>query len=141
VLWCRRSDRHGERSWHVIIACLFSATGALVASIAQSNFVLLPALAAAAIGMNSAFAPFYTLAPLFLRGPAMAGGFAFVSSIGTLLGGFLGQYVLGVIRQMTGGYSVPLATMAAAITAAAVIVLLLDRAIQTRPAPAVAPAE
>ena len=70
----------------------------------------------------------------------MAGGFALVSSIGTLLGGFLGQYILGVIRQVTGGYAVPLATMAAAITAAAVIVLMLDRAIQTRPEPVAAPA-
>ena len=141
VLWGQSSDRRGDRSWHVIIACLVSAAGALVASVAHNNLLLLPALAAAAIGANSTLAPFYTLAPLFLRGPAMAGGFALVSSIGTLIGGFVGQYVLGVIRQLTGGYAVPLASMAAGIVIAAVIVRALDRSIQPRPAAVPAAAE
>jgi ACS family tartrate transporter-like MFS transporter len=132
ILWGRSSDRRGERTWHVVFAVLFGAASLLIASVAQDNAILLIALAAAAIGASSWMSPFYMLAPLFLTGRAMAGGFALVSTIGGLIGGFAGQYVIGVIRERSGGYSLALAAMAAALLIAAVIVLALDRAIVPR---------
>ena len=102
--------------------------------------LLIVALALAAIGLGSVLPPFYMLAPLFLSGRAMAGGFALVSCIGGLLGGFAGQYVIGVIREATGGYALVLATMAAALLLTSGIVLVLDRSIAPRTAAQAAPA-
>jgi len=103
-----------------------------IASVAHNNAVLLVALVAGSIGSQSVLAPFYMLAPLFLTGRAMAGGFALVSCIGGLIGGFGGQYVIGVIREKSGGYALVLAAMACAMLISAVIVLALDRAIVPR---------
>src|SRR5206468_3382370 len=113
VLWGRSSDRRGERTWHVVIAVLVAAAALMAASVTQNAVLLLLFFAAAAIGMNSVLAPFYTLAPLFLRGPAMAGGFALVSAIGGLIGGFGGQYGIGLLREASGSYALVLGIMAA----------------------------
>ena len=141
ILWGRSSDRRGERTWHVAFAVLFAAAALLIASVAQNNAILLVALAGAVIGANSWLAPFYALPALFLTGRAMAGGFALVSCIGGLIGGFAGQYIIGVIRERSGGYSLVLAAMAAALLIATVIVLALDRAIVPRDAAKPVPAE
>jgi ACS family tartrate transporter-like MFS transporter len=141
ILWGRSSDRRGERTWHVTFAALFGAAALLIASVAQNNAILLISLAAVAIGSSCWLPPFFMLAPLFLTGRAMAGGFALVSTIGGLIGGFAGQYVIGIIRERSGGYALVLAAMAVALLIAAVIVLALDRAIVPRGAPKPVPAE
>ena len=141
ILWGRSSDRKGERSWHAATAALFAAVALLIASVVSSTPVLLLALMAAAIGSNSVLPPFYMLAPLFLSGRAMAAGFALVSSIGGLIGGFAGQYLIGVVREWSGGYGLVLGVMAAAIATAGLIVIALDHALApqgatTKPIPA-----
>ena len=141
ILWGLSSDRRGERTWHVIGAALLAAAGLCTASVAGNSVILILALAAAAIGLGSVLPPFYMLAPLFLSGPAMAGGFALISSIGGLIGGFAGQYVIGILREMTGGYAMVLAAMAAALTITALIVFALDRSIIPRTATTTVPAK
>jgi hypothetical protein len=120
---------------------VLAAAGLSLASIASNSILMLTTLAAGAIGLGAVLAPFYMLAPLFLSGPAMAGGFAFVSCIGGLIGGFAGQYVIGELREWSGGYALVLAAMAVALLVTAIIVLALDRAIVPRAAVNSAPAE
>jgi ACS family tartrate transporter-like MFS transporter len=141
ILWGRSSDRRDERTWHVVMPAVLAAAGLSLASIASNSILMLTALAAGAIGLGAVLAPFYMLAPLFLSGPAMAGGFAFVSCIGGLIGGFAGQYVIGELREWSGGYALVLAAMAVALLVTAIIVLALDRAIVPRAAVNSAPAE
>ena len=104
----------------------------MLASIVQSDVVLLLALAGAVVGMNSVLAPFYSVPALFLSGRAMAGGFALISTIGGLLGGFAGQYVIGVIREQTGGYAAAFAAMGIVLVLSAVIVIALARTLAPR---------
>jgi ACS family tartrate transporter-like MFS transporter len=132
ILWGASSDRKGERIWHVALAALFAAAALVLASIVQSDVVLLLALAGAAMGMNSVLAPFYSVPALFLSGRAMAGGFALISTIGGLLGGFAGQYVIGVIREQTGGYAAAFAAMGIVLVLSAVIVIALARTLAPR---------
>lgn len=127
ILWGRSSDRRGERIWHAAIPALFAAAAFATASVAQSDTVVLLALACSGIGLSSALSPFYGLPALFLSGPAMAGGFALISAIASLLGGFAGQYLIGAIREETGGYAVVLAALSAALLLSAIIVLALAR--------------
>ena len=67
----------------------------------------------------------------------MAGGFAQVSAIGNLLGGFAGQYLIGVTRQEMGGYTAVVAVMAVALMLSGTIVLALGRSMAPRSAPAI----
>ena len=141
VLWARSSDRKGERVWHFVIASLFgSAALAIAAGASGSPAILLLALTAAAIGTSAVFAPMFSIPSLFLSGPAMASGFAVANGLGALIGGFGGQYAIGILRQYTGGYGAAFAAIAAALLMGAVISLALSRSIAPRPVRAMASA-
>jgi ACS family tartrate transporter-like MFS transporter len=42
--------------------------------------------------------------PMFLSGPALAAGIAWINSLGNL-GGFFGPWYVGVMKDMTGSYA------------------------------------
>jgi len=130
--WGRSSDRGGERIWHaatpVLVICASLVTAAMMPASPFSILVL-------AIGATAApcwLGPFYSLPPLFLTGRGLAGGIAAAISIGNLSGGFGGQYLIGVLRQQSGGYATSFAVMAAGGLLAAIIVLSMGRALQPR---------
>ena len=128
VLWGHSSDRKDERIWHTASAALVAACALFIASAATNNLVLLVAFAATGIAIYSTIAPLYGVVASFLTGPAVAAGIALINMIGGLLGGFAGQYVIGIIRERTGSYAVALAVIAASLVISAVIVLALGRA-------------
>jgi ACS family tartrate transporter-like MFS transporter len=132
ILWARSSDQHGERVWHAAIAALIISAGLACAALVPGSPIVLLALAAAAVGWGAWLGPYYSLQPLFLSGPAMAGGIALANATGNLFGGFGGQYLIGVLRQQSGGYSAPFAMISGAALLAAVIVLALGRSIVPR---------
>ena len=64
--------------------------------------------------------------------PAAEGGIALVIAIGNL-GGFLGPYMIGALKEQTGGYAASMAALAFAMLLSAVIVLTVGRAMTPRP--------
>ena len=120
------SDRTGERHWHVAGPLLIGAFGFLLTVLAPPTPAFaLATLSIAAFGIWGALGPFWTLPTAFLRGTAAAGGIALVNSIGNL-GGFVGPYLIGWIRDATGGFSGGLLTLAAVLVVGAVIALRLQ---------------
>jgi ACS family tartrate transporter-like MFS transporter len=132
ILWGSSSDRRGERVWHMVISWLVMTTGLLVVSFAQSDIIVLMALALAIVGLMASFGPFYTLSASFLSGPAAAGSIALVNVFATGLGGLLGPLLVGKLKEQTGDYSAAMVAMAAALMVGAVIVLVLGRAMAAR---------
>jgi ACS family tartrate transporter-like MFS transporter len=63
---------------------------------------------------------FWPLPSTFLTGAAAAGGIALVNSIGNL-GGFVGPYVVGWIKDATGSFEAGLYFLAACALASAVL--------------------
>jgi len=128
ILWGRRSDRLGERRWHVIWPSLWAAIGLTIAS-----FDLVPplvALAAATIAVSgrwSCLPPFWGLPTAFLSGSAAAGGLALINAIGNL-GGYVGPKVMGFMKDMTGSYASGLRLLAAAYILGAILVVSLRAA-------------
>jgi ACS family tartrate transporter-like MFS transporter len=121
-----RSDRRRERRWHVAMPCLIGATGFLLTVAAPANpTVTLATLSIAAFGIWGALGPFWAMPTAMLRGTAAAGGIAIVNSIGNI-GGFAGPYLMGWIRESTGGFTAGLLTLAAFLIAGAIIVLRLQ---------------
>jgi ACS family tartrate transporter-like MFS transporter len=108
--------------------------GLLVASATSSNVVVFLALTFVLMGVMSFQGPFWTVPPMFLGGSAAAGGIAFINTIGTGGGGFLGPYVTGVFKQATGNYSLAMAALAIAPAIGAAIVLSLKRSAVPRTA-------
>ena len=103
-LWGRHSDRKGERVWHISLTCLVAAVGFALAAQTAEPSVRLIALTAAAAGILSTIAVFWTLPTSLLSGSAAAGGIALINSVGNL-GGYFGPFLMGWLREATGDYS------------------------------------
>jgi ACS family tartrate transporter-like MFS transporter len=139
VLWARHSDRTGERSWHVVIACLVASAGLMMAGkVGASLAGVILALTFVNIGISSAKPPLWSMPTLFLSGPAAAAGIATVNSIGNL-GGFVGPTMIGWIKQQTGSFAGGLYFVGALLVVSAVVTLVLARRARG-PAPASVPA-
>lgn len=122
-----RSDRTGERRWHVAIPALVGAIGfAAAASVPPSVALSLTALSVAALGVWGAMGPFWALPTSFLRGRAAAGGVALVNAVGNI-GGFVGPTLVGYARDATGSFATGLWLLAAGLVIGAAIVVWLPR--------------
>ncbi len=121
-----RSDRVRERRWHVAVPCLIGAAGFVLTVIGPATpAYALTTLSIAAFGIWGALGPFWTLPTAFLRGTAAAGGIALVNSVGNV-GGFVGPFVMGWIREATGSFAAGLLALAGALVIGAVIVLSIQ---------------
>lgn len=120
-----RSDRTGERRWHVAAPALVGGAGFLAAAaLSHSLLGALAALSVAAFGIWGALGPFWALPTAFLRGTAAAGGVALVNAVGNI-GGFVGPSLVGYARDATGSFAAGLWVLAAGLGVGAVAVLAL----------------
>ena len=124
IIWARHSDRTGERTWHVVIACLVAAVGLALAGLAGSVLTVVAALTLVNIGISSAKPPLWSMPTMFLSGSAAAAGIATINSIGNL-GGFVGPTVIGWIKDTTGSFLGGLYFVAGLLCLSAVLTLLL----------------
>jgi ACS family tartrate transporter-like MFS transporter len=134
VLVGAHSDRTGERRWHVAWSALAGAAGFALTALAPGSLVVaVAALSLAAMGVWGTLGPFWALPTAFLTGRAAAGGVALVNSVANIAG-FAGPTLMGYMRDVTGSFTAGLWLLAGAMTAGAVIVVLLAPAADTGPA-------
>nr|WP_246262205.1 MFS transporter [Aromatoleum evansii] len=126
VLWSRHSDRTGERTWHVILACLAAATGLVVAGGASTVVGLIAALTLVNVGISCAKPPLWSMPTTFLSGAAAATGIATINSIGNL-GGFAGPAMIGWVKDQTGSFTGGLYFVAGLLVLSAFLTLMLAR--------------
>ena len=118
--WGRRLDRKGSRGWHAATACLLGALGLFAASLLHSPLLSLGALTLAAMGLHAAMPTFWTIPTSLFKGTAAAAGIALVSALG-MLGGFIGPYFVGLMREATGNFSFALGCLGIPLVLTAVI--------------------
>jgi ACS family tartrate transporter-like MFS transporter len=128
VVWSRLADRSGRRVAHLALACFVAAAGLIIALATGSLWVALPGLSLALVGVTAARAIFWAVPTGFLGGIAAAGGLAFINTIGTL-GGYVGPFVVGWLRDRTGAFTAGLSAMAAFLLIGAGLALVLKRAL------------
>ena len=68
---------------------------------------------------------------MFLSGTAAAGGIALINSIGNL-GGYLGPFIVGSIKETTNSFGIALYFLAACALAAGAVVFISKKASDTR---------
>ena len=130
MLWARLSDRGGERSWFVASALLLGALALVVCGYATSSALIsIVALCGAVVGIMCYQSTFWPIPSSFLTGSAAAGGLALIVSIGNL-GGFVGPYIIGEIKQTTGSFSWALIAVAAFLTVAAILIKLVGASLR-----------
>jgi MFS transporter, ACS family, tartrate transporter len=117
--WAYYVDRKGRRIVNLAIACLLGGAGLVAPVLSGSLAIALIGFSAALIGVTAARAIFWTIPTRFLTGVAAAGGLAFINSIGTV-GGFVGPYMMGWLKEFSGSYVFGLTAVAAIMVASAV---------------------
>jgi ACS family tartrate transporter-like MFS transporter len=115
-----------------VVACL----GFVFAGQADTALLIVLALVIVNIGISAAKAPLWAMPSMFLSGAGAAAGIAMINSIGNL-GGFVGPFAIGWLKNVTGGYAAGLYVVGATLAVSAVVTLLLARqARQQEPASA-----
>nr|WP_061145899.1 MFS transporter [Caballeronia arvi] len=126
ILWAKHSDRTQERTWHVVIPCALACIGFIFAGQASTALFVILALIVVNVGISAAKAPLWAMPSMFLSGAGAAAGIAMINSIGNL-GGFVGPFAIGWLKNSTGSYSAGLYVVGATLAMSAVITLLLSR--------------
>ena len=126
ILWARHSDRTEERTWHVVIPCALACLGFVFAGNASTALMIVLALVIVNVGISAAKAPLWAMPSMFLSGAGAAAGIAMINSIGNL-GGFVGPFAIGWLKNVTGGYSAGLYVVGATLALSAVVTLMLSR--------------
>ena len=111
IAWAAWVDHTGRKIKNLTLACLVAAIGLVFAIVFRNFWVSLLWITLALAGITSARAIFWTIPTRFLTGLAAAGGLAFINSVATL-GGFVGPYAMGWLRDATGSFSAGLMAMA-----------------------------
>jgi ACS family tartrate transporter-like MFS transporter len=101
ILWSRRSDRTGERKMHSAWPLLLSGATLTVAGLVSNPAIAMVCIALALTGLYAFKAPFWAIPGLFLSRGTAAVSVAVINSIGNL-GGFVGPYFIGLIKDATG---------------------------------------
>ncbi|WP_018132999.1 MFS transporter [Effusibacillus pohliae] len=126
ILWARRSDRTGERRIHAAIPPVVGALGLIGAGMTSNPYVSILMMAIATAGIYSFFGPFWSLPALFFSESAAAVGIAVINSIGNL-GGFVGPYMLGMLKNATGSVTAGLFFLSASLLVTSILVLAIRK--------------
>jgi MFS family permease len=122
VVTSRHSDRTGERRWHVALGAAVAGAAFVGTALVQGLVPSLVLLSIAMLGLASMFGPFWTLATSFVHGVGAAAGIALINSVGNV-GGFVGPYGIGYLRDVTGGFSVGLVAIGVVVIFGGALVL------------------
>jgi ACS family tartrate transporter-like MFS transporter len=134
LLITARSDKTGERRWHTAVCAGVAAVGLVLTVLAGKVAVLVwLSLAICHLGQRTVQAVFWSIPPIFLGGAAAAAGIAFINAIGNL-GGQLGPWLMGRLKDQTQGYNAGLMTLAGILLLEAVVVLSLRLPSKATPA-------
>lgn len=102
--WSIRSDRKRERNWHAAIAAAISGVGLVACAVLKDPVAIMAALTLGISGVFCYVAVFWAVPSAMLTGPAAAAGLAMINAVANM-GSFVGPWLVGWVRQVTGNYS------------------------------------
>src|SRR3984957_18081337 len=104
ILWGNYSDKKNERRWNLTGSCTVMMLGCLLAGLYAGTWVSVAGLSLMTVGLYAGNAHLFPLPSVFLAGPALASGIAWVNSVG-ILGGSVSPPVMGWLKDYTGSYA------------------------------------
>jgi MFS transporter, ACS family, tartrate transporter len=134
IIWGWSSDRKPERRWHLIVASTLAAVGLVFAGWTGASYWALVGMSAATVGIYGSRAAFWPMPSIFLTGTAAAGAIALINAVGNL-GGYVGPFIVGWIKDSTGSFEAGLYFLAGCSLACAVITFFAARAAGEHEAP------
>jgi ACS family tartrate transporter-like MFS transporter len=104
IVWGSYADRKNERRWNLTASCTTMAVGCLIAGLVGNTYWAVLGLSLATVGLYASNAHLFPLPAVFLTGPALASGIAWVNSVG-ILGGSASPPIVGWFKDATGSFS------------------------------------
>jgi len=120
------SSQRNERRWHGAIGLFAGATGLGVGVFLHNPSVAFLFVILAAIGVYAPFGVWWSYPTTFLSGAAAAGAIGMINSCGNI-GGFVGPYITGWIKQKTGSFTGAWVYLAFSLLVSGVIVLTFKK--------------
>lgn len=119
------SDRTGERRWHATLPIVAGALALIVAPFTKGQMWLSVALFTVAMTGLKAYLPaFWSLPSLLMSSSAAAASIGLINSFGNL-GGWIGPWVVGYVKDRTGSYQYGLWFLAVSMCVSALIIASL----------------
>ncbi|QHA82753.1 MFS transporter [Pseudomonas mediterranea] len=124
LLWAKVLARKRRYVLHLAITCATGAAGFIFSVVYSDLIPALIGLTVALIGLSSVRTCFYSIPATFLSKQAAAGGIAFINAVGSL-GGLVGPYAVGWLKDVTQSFNAGLIAMAAMLCIATALTLIL----------------
>lgn len=126
IWWSARSDRTGERRWHLAMPPVTAGLALAAAGITGDPVIVFLLLVVATAGIYSGFGPFWTWPPFFFTGTAAAVAIAVINSVGNA-GGFIGPTVVGLLIGATGSPGAAFIVLGAGLVLCGILAGLLAK--------------
>ncbi|MEK5311790.1 MFS transporter [Bacillus sp. FSL R5-0439] len=122
--WSRRSDRTGERRMHTALPLLVAGLTLLSVGMVSNPFIAMIFITISLAAMCCFKGPFWSLPTMILSPATVAVGIAVINSIGSL-GGFVGPYAVGWLKDATGKMQAGLIFLSIILIIAFILVLAM----------------
>lgn len=122
----RSSSRTGERRWHVAIPLFIGAVGMGLGPFVTDTLMSLVLVCVTAIGVYCGMGVWWSYPTTFLSGAAAAGAVGLINSVGNI-GGWVGPYLTGFIKDTTGSFMNAYLYLAFSLTVAGLLILTLRK--------------
>jgi sugar phosphate permease len=126
------SSKTGEKRWHGAIGLIIGAVGMGIGVFFKDPLISFGFLILAGIGVYAPFGVWWSYPTTFLSGTAAAGAIGLINSCGNV-GGFVGPYITGYIKETTGSFSLAWIYLACSLALSALLILMLKKQPTDRP--------
>ena len=126
IFWGIHSSKTREKRWHVAGCMFLAAFGLAAAPFFTNPFISLGLITLTCIGVYGQLGIWWTVPTTFLSGAAAAGASAMINSIANL-GGYVGPYMLGVVKTNTGTYDLGYFILAGSLACSGLLMLTLKK--------------
>jgi MFS transporter, ACS family, tartrate transporter len=120
LIWGHYSDKYNERRWNLTASCSVMALGCILAGVLGTSMWSIVGLSMITVGLYASNAHLFPLPSVFLTGPALATGIAWVNSVG-ILGGSVSPPIVGWLKDYTGNFTGGLYALAGFAVLAAIV--------------------
>lgn len=116
----------GEKRWHGAVPMLMAGLGMGLGAFMEGALGVFACVCLAGIGVYAAFGVWWSYPTTFLSGAAAAGAVGLINSCGNV-GGFLGPYLTGIVKDVTHSVTGAYVCLAASLVASGLLMLTLPR--------------
>ena len=127
----RHSDRQGERYWHIVVVSGLAAITMAASAWTRTPLLQFFFICLTAFSLYSIQAVVWALPGEFLAGAGAAVGIATMNSLANL-GGYVGPYGIGLIKDATGSLAAGLYFLAATLLFAVMMGFVVKSALRAK---------